>query len=807
MSHRHVSEPSRRRGGRRAARGDRRAFETSSTSSSDATEVLDHRPGDHWGPDDPDEPGGFGGSGDGFDGEPPPKKKSLIRRLLKWTAIFTVLMMLAGIGAFFVAYSMIDIPNPNEDFTTQTTEVYYSDGKHLLGTFAVQNRDDVELSAVPDYVQDAVISAEDRTFWDNAGIDFKGIIRAAWSNARSGETAQGASTITQQYVKVYYLTQERTWSRKLKEAILSLKVQRQLTKEEVLQGYLNTIYFGRGAYGIQAAAEAYFGEGMRVEKLNIRQGAVLASILNSPSALDPAGGKDARAALLARYQYVLDGMAEMGTITAEKAETLGKKLPAFHTAEETNSLGGQKGHLMNMVEQELLATDKFTEADIYGGGLRVITTFDWEDQRAAQRAVKEQKPEGLKQLHASLVSIKPGTGAVRALYAGHNYLSDVDNAQFNWATHGVQPGSSFKPFALMAALEDDYDLDDTFDGDSPYKIPDSDADVENQGDSGGGSFGNVSLLEATEQSINTAFVDLTLRMGADEIEPGAPTGDAIESGANKILKVAEESGIPKDVVDKIDPVAVTALGYAPVPTIDMADAYATFAAEGEQADWYTVKEVTGANHEQLYDHVVKPEQVFPKQDVYDLDYALQGVIANGTGTNAHVRCAAAGKTGTATGPHGEVSSSWFVGYTPQLATAVTYSRGDGTDDLDGYMPTFYGGEYPARTWQAYMSDVLEGKECEPFPKSPEEEEDEATPATPTETTPSETETTPTETPTKTHPTHPSHPTETTPTTESPSPTESSPTESPSPTEPTCSTLFCPGNGNGNGNGGGGGGGG
>jgi membrane peptidoglycan carboxypeptidase len=705
-------------------------------------------------------------------------------------------MMLAGVGTFFLAYSMIDIPDPNADFTTQTTEVYYSDGKHLLGTFAVQNREDVELSAVPEHVQDAVISAEDRTFWDNAGIDFKGIIRAAWSNARSGETAQGASTITQQYVKVYYLTQDRTWSRKLKEAILSLKVQRQLTKEQVLQGYLNTIYFGRGAYGIQAAAEAYFNKG-HVENLTIREGAVLASVLNSPTALDPAGGKDARAALLARYQYVLDGMADMGTITPEKAETLGKRLPRLYTAEDTNSLGGQKGHLMNMVEQELLATGKFTEADIYGGGLRVITTFDYEDQKAAQKAVKEQKPPGLKQLHASLVSIEPGTGAVRALYAGHNYLSDVKNAQYNWAVHGVQPGSSFKPFALIAALKEGYDLDDTFDGNSPYQIPDSDEDVENQGDSGGGSFGIVSLHEAIEESINTAFVDLTIQLGDDKIS----------AGANKILKAAENSGIPKSVVDEIDPVAVTALGYAPVPTIDMADAYATFAAEGQQADWFTVKEVTGANHERLYDHAVKPEQAFGKQIAADLDYALQDVIDEGTGTNANLRCAAAGKTGTATGPHGEVSSSWFVGYTPKLATAVTYSRGDGNDDLDDYMPSFYGGEYPAKTWQAYMSDVLEGKECEPFPKSTEEVEDEATPATPTETTPSESETTPTEpseTTPKTHPTHPSHPTDT-PTTESPSPTESSPTESPSPTEPSCTELFCDGNGNGNGNGNGGGG--
>jgi membrane peptidoglycan carboxypeptidase len=761
----------------------------SSTSSSAAsTEVLDSDSGDPSGPGDS---GGSGGSGDGSGGfggaAEPKKKKPLWRRLLKWTALLAVVTMLAGIGTFFVAYSMIDLPDPNEDFTTQTTEVYYSDGEHLLGTFAIQNREDVELSAVPDHVQDAVVSAEDRTFWENAGIDFKGIIRAAWSNARS-ESTQGASTITQQYVKVYYLTQERTWTRKLKEAILSLKVQRQLTKEQVLQGYLNTIYFGRGAYGIQAAAEAYFNT--NVENLTVQQGAVLASVLNSPSAYDPASGKAARRALLARYRYVLDGMAEMGNLDPAKAQKLGRKLPNFPKIKETNTLGGQKGHLMSMVEQELISTGKFTESDIYGGGLRIITTFDYQDQKAAQRAVKDQKPEGLKQLHASLVSIEPHTGAVKALYAGHNYLSDVKNAQYNWATHGVQPGSSFKPFALIAALKKGYDLDDTFDGNSPYEIPDSDEDVENQGDSGGGSFGYVSLLDATEESINTAFVDLTLKMGEDD------NGEVhISRGANKILNAAEKSGIPKSIVDKIDPVAVTALGYAPVPTIDMADAYATFAAEGEQNDWFTVDKVTSASGEPIYDHAVKPERAYPERIAPELDYALQHVISEGTGTNAGLRCAAAGKTGTATGPHGEVSSSWFVGYTPRIATAVTYSRGDGNDDLEGYMPSFYGGDYPAKTWQAYMGDVLGDKDCIPFPKSEEEREDEAaTPSTPTETTettPSETEptesettdTTPTESPTETHPTHPTHPTESSPT-----------TESPSPSDPTCSDLICDGGG-------------
>jgi membrane peptidoglycan carboxypeptidase len=797
VSHRHASAPSRRRS---------RRFLGIELVDDEAESQADH--------DDPRGPRGPDGPDGPDDGEDEPKpKKSLPRRLLKWTGIALVMFIIAGIGTFVLAYTMIDIPDPNEDFTTETTEVYYSDGKHLLGTFAIQNREEVELSAVPDHVQDAVISAEDRTFWDNAGIDFKGIIRAAWSNARN-ESTQGASTITQQYVKVLYLTQDRTWSRKLKEAILSLKVQRQLSKQEVLQGYLNTIYFGRGAYGIQAAAEAYFGEDMAVQNLSISQGAVLAAVLNSPSAYDPAAGKEARESLLARYQYVLDGMAEMGSIDPDQAEKLGHKLPKFPQAEERNALGGQRGFLMDLVEQELLDAN-FTESQIYGGGLQVITTFDWKKQRAAQKVIKAKRKEikeaggqKYRQLHIALNSVEPGTGAVRALYAGHNYLSQVKNSQFNWATtRTVQPGSSFKPFALIAALRADYELEDVFNGSSPYYIEATGEDVENQGDSGGSSYGPITLLDATEHSVNTAFVDLTIQLSEE---------DEISDGANKILRAAEDAGIPSDVVDRIDPVAVTPLGYAPVPAVDMANAYATIAAEGQEADWFTVEKVSDSSGETRYNHRVETEQAFSERIAADVSLALQGVIASpeGTGYAAGIRCPAAGKTGTATAGIGEkvhVSSSWFVGYTPTLATAVNFARGDGDGRLDDWLlPTFYGGDYPAQTWQAYMSKVLEGEECKEFPE-PFDELEETEPPEESETTPSETEESETEEPSETppsetepsnsHPTHPTHPTETTPS--ETTPTETTPTE----TTPTCDEIFCEEDGPGGGGGGPGGGGG
>src|SRR6185312_3065512 len=220
------------------------------------------------------------------------------------------------IGVFVYLYKTTSIPDPNQDFQTQSSFVYYSDGKTEVGQYATQNRQIIQLADMPKKLQNAVVAAEDRTFWTNHGIDPKGIIRAAFNDARGGAT-QGASTITQQYVKILYLTQERSLDRKVHEAILSLKLQKQLSKQQILEGYLNTIYFGRGAYGVQAAAKAYFG--VDADQLSLRQSAVLASVLNNPSQFDPANGKSNKQALLERYRYVLAGMASMKTITPEQA--------------------------------------------------------------------------------------------------------------------------------------------------------------------------------------------------------------------------------------------------------------------------------------------------------------------------------------------------------------------------------------------------------------------------------------------------------------------------------------------------------
>ncbi|MGH3508994.1 MAG: transglycosylase domain-containing protein [Nocardioidaceae bacterium] len=616
------------------------------------------------------------------------------RRIVKWGLLTVLAGFLLLVGAFWYAYAHTTIPDPNQAFEAQTTLVYYKDGTHVLGKFATQNRTSVPLSQVPKSVQDAVIAAEDRTFYTNKGIDPKSILRAAFSNAQ-GNATQGASTITQQYVKVLYLTQQRTITRKIKEAFLSLKMQQTRSKNEILQGYLNTIYFGRGAYGIQAAANAYFN--VNADQLSVAQGAVLASVLNSPSALDPAGGSRNRAALLVRYRYVLNGMVTMGNLSQADATRLGAHLPAFPRIPQSNVYAGQKGYMLEMVRKSLEA-EGFSDAEIDGGGLRVTTTFTRGTMRAALHAVRTERPKGLKALHVAVASVDPQTGALRGFYAGQSYVKS--NGGINWALAGGSPGSAFKPFALSAALKDGFSLQSRFDGNSPYTYADGHT-VVNEGANGGNDYGaKITLLTGLEQSVNTAFADLTV---------------AMKDGPQKILDTATAMGIPKTAPGLVANSGI-ALGSATISPIDMANAYGTIADGGLAKSWYDVQRVTDSDGKVRYQKKISTQQVISKKVAADVSYAMQQVVQHGTGTNAlSLGRPAAGKTGTATNAAGDVSSSWFVGFTPQLSTAVMYVRGKGNEALNGYLPSYFGADFPTMTWTATMEAALAGLPVEQFP--------------------------------------------------------------------------------------------
>ncbi len=643
---------------------------------------------------------------------PAPRRSvgSRLWRVARWFVALGLVATLLGVAAVVVAYRSVEIPDPNADFLTETSFVYYADGKRELGRFATQDRESIPYREMPATIREAVVAAEDQSFWTNQGIDPKGILRAAFSNAR-GNATQGASTITQQYVKILYLTQERSLERKAKEAILSLKVVRSQSKKEVLEGYLNTIYFGRGAYGIEAASQAYFD--VPASALTLRQSAVLASVINNPTQFDPANGRDNRRALRGRYSYVLSNMAAMGEISQSRAEDAARRLPRLPDITASDAYGGQKGHMLTLVRTELSALG-FSDSEIDGQGLRVRTTFTPSAMRAARVGVEENRPEGFsdRQLHVAVASVEPGTGALRGFYGGQNYL----RSQLNWASAGGMIGSTMKPVTLAAALEAGFSLSDTFEGNSPYEFPDG-LQVRNEGsgyDGLGNDYGaSVSATTALEESINTAFVDMSQRI------PDGPR--TIFSTANRLgipppERTSRFPGIPNTSRDLSRQDTLITLGRARVSAINMANAYATIAARGKQADVHVIDEVTDASGEVLYAHRTSTQQAIPAPVADDVSYAMQQVVQDGTGAAAlALGRPAAGKTGTATNDQDEVSSAWFVGYTPQLSTAVMYVRGDGDDQLDGWLPSYFGADYPTDTWLGVMRRALEGTEVTQFP--------------------------------------------------------------------------------------------
>ncbi len=705
--------------------------------------------------------------------------KRRIRRVLKWFLIMALVGTLILIGGFVYLYKTTAIPSPNKDFQTQTSFVYYADGKTQLGQYAKQNRQTIPLSDMPQNLQDAVVAAEDRTFYTNSGIDPKGIIRAAFNDARGGAT-QGASTITQQYVKILYLNQERSLSRKIHEAILSLKIQKQQSKDEILTGYLNTIYFGRGAYGVQAAAKAFFG--VDAKALTLKQSAVLASVLNNPSQFDPANGKSNKRALKARYAYVLDGMAKMGTIPAAKADKASRHLPTFPVFKESSQYGGQRGHILTLVRQQLHALD-FNDSQIDGGGLRVTTTLTAQAMNAARQGVMQVRP-GIsdKFLHVAVATVQPGTGNLLGFYGGQDYL----RSQINWAEAGGMVGSTFKPVSLAAAITDGYSLKSTWDGNSPFTFPDG-LEVHNEGAPPGTSYGSsVTSVYALEQSINTAFVDMS---------------DSMKNGPAKILSMANKMGIPPAKADPhypgmpssttdLEADALITLGKSRVSAINMANTYATIADGGQRANVHVIDKVTDSSGKVLYQSKPHVTQAIDPNIDRDVSYAMQQVVLHGTGTNAQdVGRPAAGKTGTATNDANQVSSSWFVGFTPQLSTAVMYVRGNGNGQLDGgWLPPYngaagyFGAGYPTATWAAVMKADLAGEPVIDFPlpanvaaNAPEPGHDPTTPPPPPPTS-RHTSSAPTSSaPTSSAPT--SHATSSPPTSSPPTSTPTSPATS------------------------------
>lgn len=612
----------------------------------------------------------------------------MIRRKLIRAAIFLAgFGFIAGSTLFAFAWFTVSIPDPNAYVNSQSTIIQYSNGQEI-GRIGSQNRQILPLAKIPLNLRNAVMAAEDRNFYSNSAFSATGIARALLNNLKSGSlNGEGGSTITQQYAKTAFLTSSRTIQRKIKELVISLKLENAQTKDQILENYLNTIYFGRGSYGVQTAAQQYFNRD--ASQLSLSQCAVIASILRSPGFYDPSGSKDNEARLKKRFQYVIDGMLAEKWITKEAAAKA--KFPTVIPRTKIGQLSGPKGHIVAAVQKEM-AKLGFTEDQLLVGGLVIKTTLDQTAQQAAVDAVTKLAPKNPPEnLHIGLAAIRPGTGEIIAMYGGADYLK----RQLNDATQSIaQAGSTFKPFALVAALEAGIPLTSMWNGDSPQIFDDlgKPYPVANYGEEG---WGQISLLEATAHSVNTVFVPLGQKAGLD-----------------KVVDAARRAGIPDSIA--MVPAPSVVLGVASPHVMDVASAYATFAAQGIYSKPFLIASVTGPNKGVLYEGQTQTQEVFSKDVMADLTYALQGVVKNGSGFAAlKLGRPAAGKTGTSQSN----ASAWFSGYTPQLAASVAFFRDSASESLHGIggLTSVTGGSFPARIWTSFMKAALKGQPVMSFP--------------------------------------------------------------------------------------------
>ncbi|MFZ1362522.1 MAG: transglycosylase domain-containing protein [Candidatus Nanopelagicales bacterium] len=606
----------------------------------------------------------------------------------RWVPSFKLFIGLVGFciiavfGLVALAVIFTPIPEPNEVARAEQNIVYWNDGHTEMGRIGESNRVSVPLSDVPLVTQHAVLAAEDRDYFKHGGFDPMALGRATWGQLRGEAGAGGASTITQQYARNAFLSQEQSIVRKVREIILSIKLDFTESKEDILSNYLNTIYFGRGAYGIESASQAYFGRPS--SKLNLNQSVALAAIIQQPTNLDPEKNPEA---LRARMDYVADGMLKEGWITQAQRNKI--RMPEFKPYKKAkNAYKGTNGYLLDSVRRQML-TLGYTEEQINLGGFHIVSTFDRDKQRAAVEAVENSGLDQSNGLRIGLSSVEPSTGEIKALYGGRDYLKN----QLSNADQAIAlAGSTFKTFTLAAAFEDDIGLNSLWNGNSPI----------NQGghwlhNENNVSYGTVSLETATERSVNTAF---------------ALVGDKV--GHKAVMQSAIRAGLPENTVGLVAD-GQTTLGTSSPTTLDMASAYATFANQGNRIAPTSVLKVSRAGNKTEYEYTPAPTRAFSTDVANTVNYTLQQVVNSGTGTRAlSLGKPAAGKTGTTDNNR----SAWFSGYTPNLSTAVALSmqgKDGNAESLSSLgLGHIAGGSYPASIWTNYMSQALANDPEEEF---------------------------------------------------------------------------------------------
>jgi penicillin-binding protein 1A len=601
------------------------------------------------------------------------------------------------VGAILSAHESAPVDHIDLDPLAQRSVVLASDGRPIAALHREQNRKVIPLKDVPEMVVDTILAVEDSDFYSHGGLNVRAATRALFTNVKAGDLRQGGSTITQQLVKNSLVGDDQDLDRKVREAVLSLRLEDQLSKEEILERYLNTVYLGNGAYGLQAASETYFG--ISPAELDQGQAALLAGLIKNPVGYDPFRYPEEA---LNRREEVVRRLQRVNMVDTEEAEAiLDTPLPT----ERQTVLPKPNDYFVNEVIRLLLLDKRLGETptdrynSLFKGGLTIKTTLDFGAQLTAIGAVRETMPDTDGMFTSALVSVEPSTGAVRALVGGEGF----ETFKYNIATQGPgrQPGSSFKPFVLAAAIENGISPRSTINSSGPCKVPNPGGtpdpyEVQNFDNARGGT---MSLYEATQRSLNCAYIRLGLVTGID-----------------KVIDVASQLGISTE----LRPVISAPLGTNEVRPLDMAAAYATFANQGVYNPPYFVEEIIDRRGRTIYRHEPEPRQAISADTANLVTDVLRGTITSGTGTRARFpdQRPAAGKTGT-TQDYGD---AWFVGYTPQLSTAVWMGSPLGnTVKLRnvGGVARVTGGSFPAMIWQAFMGPVLGDKEPLDFAPPPQ----------------------------------------------------------------------------------------